>query len=65
MVATRRAVLVTAVVAVACLSVPMHLGIALGIVAGVAANVAGVAGGPHTRRRALVRAAMSTREDQR
>jgi len=43
-VATRRAVLVAAAVAVACLSVPMHLGIAIGIVAGIAAGVAAATG---------------------
>ena len=61
-VATRRAVLVAAVVAVACLAVPMHLGLAVGIVAGVAA---GLAGRPGTRRHALERAAMSTEEGHR
>jgi predicted branched-subunit amino acid permease len=38
-VATRRAVLVAAVVALVCLGVPMHLGIAIGIVAGIAVGV--------------------------
>lgn len=39
-IATRRAVLVSAAVALLCLSVPMHLGIAIGIIAGIAAGFA-------------------------
>jgi predicted branched-subunit amino acid permease len=39
---TRRATLVSAAVAVACLAVPLHLGIAVGIVAGVAVGFAPV-----------------------
>ena len=61
-VATRRAVLVAAVVALAGLGVPMHLGIAIGIVAGIAA---GVIRRPGTRRLAVRQAAMSTEEAHR
>jgi len=61
-VATRRAVLVAAAVAVACLSVPMHLGIAIGIVAGIAA---GTAAGPGTRRPAMTPAALPNEEGHR
>lgn len=45
-VAPRRAVLVAAAVALLCLGVPLHLGIAIGIVAGIAAGVAAAPGGP-------------------
>ncbi len=57
-VATRRAVLAAAAVAVACLSVPMHLGIAIGIVAGIAA-------GARTRPKAIKQEAVSTEEGHR
>jgi len=57
-VATRRAVLVAAAVAVACLSVPMHLGIAIAIVAGIAA-------GARTRRDAVTQQSVPTEEAHR
>jgi predicted branched-subunit amino acid permease len=57
-VATRRAALAAAAVAVACLSVPMHLGIAIGIVAGIAA-------GARTRPQAAKQEAVSTQEGHR
>ena len=50
-VATRRAALAAAAVAVACLSVPMHLGIAIGIVAGMAA---GARARPHAIKHGMV-----------
>ena len=60
-VATRRAVLVAAVVALVCLGAPMHLGIAIGIVAGIAAGVIR----PVARRRIDNQEAMSTEEAYR
>ncbi len=59
--AARRAVLVAAAVALLCLGVPMHLGIAMGIVAGI---TAGVAARPSTRPRAGKQDAVSTEEVQ-
>jgi predicted branched-subunit amino acid permease len=60
--ATRRAVLVSAGVALVCLAAPMHLGIAIGIVAGMAAGYRALRSTPAS---ALSATALSTEEGQR
>ncbi len=57
-VATRRAVLVAAAVALLCLGVPMHLGIAIGIVVGIIAGISWSGG----RANPVTPEAMSTKE---
>jgi predicted branched-subunit amino acid permease len=64
----RRVVLVTAVVALACLAVPMHLGIAIGIVAGMVAGYSALRAPtppPEATPAAPAIPALSTRESHR